>query len=258
MSFRRAIKRMIERLGYRVSLERIDPTAPPEYCADGIRTRHNHRFVQNEAYQAALRRAAQADPTLAYMRWRLHVALWAASHAVQLEGDFVECGVNRGFLSSGIMQYLDWNRRGRRFFLFDTFQGIDESQLSPSEIELGRIEHSRGFSECHDHAVSNFAEFDGVHIVRGIVPQSLSTVDIDRVAYLSIDMNCAAADAAAVRHFWPRLSPGGVLLIDDYAYQGYEPTYEVLSQVIRDLGAQVLSLPTGQGLVLKTQECVHP
>ena len=39
--------------------------------------------------------------------WRVHVGLWAAFSASKLDGDFVECGVNRGFLSSAIMEDLD-------------------------------------------------------------------------------------------------------------------------------------------------------
>ena len=35
-------------------------------------------------------------------RWIVHVALWAASQAARLEGDFVECGVNTGMLSLAI------------------------------------------------------------------------------------------------------------------------------------------------------------
>jgi hypothetical protein len=40
-------------------------------------------------------------------RWhrRVHVGQWAAACAAKLDGDFVECGVNRGFLSSSIMAH---------------------------------------------------------------------------------------------------------------------------------------------------------
>jgi hypothetical protein len=34
-----------------------------------------------------------------HIEWRVHMILWAAQHATQLEGDFVECGVNTGILS---------------------------------------------------------------------------------------------------------------------------------------------------------------
>ncbi len=42
------------------------------------------------------------------------------------------------------------------------------------------------------------------------------------VAFRHIDMNCAPPEVAALRFFWPRLSPGAFALRDDYAYREYE------------------------------------
>jgi hypothetical protein len=40
-------------------------------------------------------------------QWRVHVRLWAVASASQLDGDFVECGVNYGYLSNAVMEFLD-------------------------------------------------------------------------------------------------------------------------------------------------------
>src|ERR1700733_11727570 len=50
------------------------------------------------------------------IRWRAHVACWAAQQALTLEGDFVECGVHTGLLSLTICNYLDFNETDRRFW----------------------------------------------------------------------------------------------------------------------------------------------
>ena len=75
------------------------------YCEDGLATVHNDRFRQTPAFAAAYERGLQAahgvDPKFA---WRVHVALWAARAALHVAGDFVECGVNAGFISSAIMR----------------------------------------------------------------------------------------------------------------------------------------------------------
>jgi hypothetical protein len=65
-------------------------------------------------------------------RWRVYTACWAASHAVNLPGDFVECGVNRGGMALTIMEYLNFNSLGKRFFLLDTYCGSPQgSQAAP-------------------------------------------------------------------------------------------------------------------------------
>jgi hypothetical protein len=54
------------------------------------------------------------------------------------EGDFVECGVNAGFVSSAIMKKLQWNTLGRRFYLIDTFTGPVLTQYSQEEVQKDR------------------------------------------------------------------------------------------------------------------------
>jgi hypothetical protein len=101
------------------------------YARDGLFTANNQHFQEDPAFRAAYARGVQAcagaDP---HMEWRVHVALWAAGAAARVEGDFVECGVNAGFVSSAIMQRLDWARIGKRFYLIDTFSGPILSQYS--------------------------------------------------------------------------------------------------------------------------------
>jgi O-methyltransferase len=69
--------------------------------------------------------------------------------------------------------------------------------------------------------------------------------------FLHLDMNCAYPERAALEYFWDRLSPGGMVLLDDYAYFGNRVQGEAIDQAARSLGAKVLSIPTGQGLIMK-------
>ena len=71
------------------------------------------------------------------------------------------------------------------------------------------------------------------------------------VAFLHIDMNCAYPERAALEFFWDRLSPGAIVLLDDYAYFGHDRQAEAIGSAAQALGAAVLSLPTGQGLIIK-------
>lgn len=48
-----------------------------------------------------------------------------------------------GFLSSAIMQFLDWDRLGKQFYLLDTFRGIDERYVSNEELVGGVMERAR-------------------------------------------------------------------------------------------------------------------
>ncbi len=71
------------------------------------------------------------------------------------------------------------------------------------------------------------------------------------MAFLHIDLNDPAPEAAALRHFWPLLAPGAVVILDDYAYQGFDASHRSADRVAFDLGVSILALPTGQGLTIK-------
>ena len=118
------------------------------YEFDGLHTVHNSAFRGTPRFRAAYERGLQAshgvDPQT---EWRVHIGLWAASLASRVPGDFVECGVNAGFLSSAILQYLDWSRQDKTFHLVDTFEGPVLDQFSEAEIVNGHT-GIRGIT-CH-------------------------------------------------------------------------------------------------------------
>jgi hypothetical protein len=228
------------------------------YARDSLFTWNNHHFVDDPAFRAAYARGMKAsggaDPR---MEWRVHVALWAAGAASRVAGDFVECGVNAGFVSSAIMQRLDWGKTAKSFYLIDTFSGPVLAQYSREEIARGRTQIAEealaegAYVTDLERVRANYAEWPNVQIVQGAVPGVLAGLGIAQVAFLHIDMNCAYPERAALEYFWDRLAPGAMVLFDDYAYYGNEALAGAIDRAAADLGAEVLSLPTGQGLIVK-------
>lgn len=251
---KRWVRRRLEAAGYVV----FNPRTAGLYAQDGLFTFNNSHFAQDPAFQAAYRRGIQAshgvDPRI---EWRAHVALWAATCAARVPGDFVECGVNAGFLSSAIMRHLDWRRVEKTFYLIDTFRGPILSQYSEEEVRRGRRRVaeealSRGAYVTDLDAVrANYAEWPNARIVQGTVPDILERLPMSRVAFLHLDMNCASPERAAFEYFWEKMSPGGIILLDDYAMHSYDALAEAIDGAAKARAAEVLSLPTGQGVVWK-------
>jgi len=222
------------------------------YLEDGLITRHVADFLNDPGFSAAYSKG-KATGSWGNMnpRWRVYTACWAAAHAMKLSGDFVECGVNRGGMSLTIIEYLNFhqslnfNASGKRFFLLDTYSGF-AANTQPSPANRGQ------YSDCYNDVLKTFAPYAGVRIVRGIIPETLALVDAETISYLSIDLNCAEPEIDALRYFWPRLSGGAMILLDDYAGgSAYRPQKEAFDQLSSTLGFSILSLPTGQGLIVK-------
>ena len=246
------LARTLRRSGYQlVNLKKL-------YEFDGLHTVHNARFRDDPRFQAAWEGAFRAtgcvDPGSS---WRIHIGLWAAAQAAGVDGDYVECGVNAGFLSSAVLRYLNWNALHKRFYLVDTFNGPVLSQYSCEEIALGRRDAvaqamaAGAYVTDMDAIQRRYEGWNGVVIVKGAVPGILPSIGVERVAFLHLDMNCAFPECEALRFLWDRVSHGGIVLLDDYAHFGYEAQGEALDSVARALGVSILALPTGQGMILK-------
>jgi hypothetical protein len=65
-------------------------------------------------------------------------------------------------------------------------------------------------------------------------------------------LNYAAREIAALTHFWDRLVVGALVLLNDYAYHGYRHQKLATDELASRFGESIASLPTGQGLLLKT------
>jgi hypothetical protein len=228
------------------------------YSQDGLFTVHSDHFRTDPAFRGAYARGVKAslgfDPGF---EWRVHVACWAAETALHVNGDFVECGVNAGFVSSAIMHKLRWNTLGRRFYLIDTFTGPVLDQYSPEEVRKQRLSIAQKALEAGayvtdmDRIRANFAEWPNAVLVPGAVPEILEKIDFGAVAFLHIDMNCALPEQRALEFFWDRMPTGAVVLFDDYAYYGHDCQRHAIDAVARVLGAEILSLPTGQGVIMR-------
>ena len=98
----------------------------------------------------------------------------------------------------------------------------------------------------------NFSQWKNVVIVEGSVPDTLARVDAREVAYLHIDLNCSPPEVAAMEFFWGRLVPGRwrCWTIMPTGIQASKNGMDAFAARKR---ANVLSLPTGQGLLVKNE-----
>jgi hypothetical protein len=225
---------------------------------DGLKTVHNHDFMIDPQFQSAYSRGVKATGKDYEWYWRVHIGLWAASTAIKLEGDFVECGVNRGFLSSAIMHALNWDSTGRIFYLLDTFAGIDLKYLNDRELDAGIQERNQkdldsGFyTQNLQGVMDNFSEWKNKKMVVGSIPETLPQITSEKIAFLHLDLNCTEPEVDAIEYLWDRLSCGAVVLLDDYAYMGYHPQKVGMDAWAAKRDVAVASLPSGQGLIIKT------
>jgi hypothetical protein len=82
-------------------------SGPIVYDTDGLTTSNNCDFIKESKFANAYQAAVNTNPWPGFtLQWRVYIVCWFAHHVKDLEGDFVECGVNTGAYSRAILNIL--------------------------------------------------------------------------------------------------------------------------------------------------------
>ena len=220
------------------------------YMSDGFATKSQLAFLKDDSFGEAYDRMILATgyPTDPGLHLRVHQAIWAASVAKNIEGDFVECGTGRGMIFSAILKSLnEWSSLGKSAWLFDTFSPFYLDPITgQSEPSLGV---RPGYAKDLEQTRANFSEWCRVHCVAGVLPDSIEQVPLNKISLLHIDLNFAPVEKRVLLKLWPRISKGGIVLLDDYGQT--ESQNCTMDEAARDLGVKILTTGSAQGIIIK-------
>jgi len=220
------------------------------YCNDMlICLWRNMSFQQDQKFMSSFNRATKDEQEQSLL-WRLHTLAWAAKNALNVEGDFVECGVFKGFCFDVIFNYLDFQDLSRRGFLYDTFEGLPE-KTSTAEERLAWEYPAADTEDVYAEVCSKFSRYKNVNVIRGIVPDSFEQAAPEKIAFLHIDMNSEQAEMLALEHLFDKVMPGGMIVFDDFGWTCNVNQMRAELAFMNQRGHCVLELPTGQGVVIK-------
>jgi hypothetical protein len=209
-------------------------------------------FTRDAVLMSAIER--HAGPGEAAWMWRLHTLTWAARNALGLSGDFVECGVFRGFMSAVVADVLDFSKQPKSFYLYDSFAGLPEKYSTEAERAgtnpVYAVASQQGVYQ-YEAVVERFRQYPNVKVIRGLVPDVLHTTAPERIAYLHIDLNAASAEIGALEVLFDRVTPGGFVIFDDFGRTVVNSLFDAETAWMASRGYAILELPTGQGLVVK-------
>jgi hypothetical protein len=229
---------------------RANPRVRGAYIADmlGAFGRNMH-FLDDAKFIAAFKRQVRTPADEAKL-WRLHVLLWGARNALDLDGDFAECGVFEGFASALLCDALDFGKIDKTFFLYDTFAGLPTRFSSPDERMFAK---NQGYDRTglFEDIVRRFLPYPNVRIVRGVVPDILREQSPKRLAFLHLDMHAAKAEIEALDALYDRVVPGGMILLDDFGRTDHIEQHLAEQAWAASRQIAICELPTGQGLLVK-------
>ena len=154
--------------------------------------------------------------------------------AASIPGDVVECGVWRGgSMMAAALTLIECNDLSRQLFLFDTFEGMsapterDVALDGKSASELLRSKDKRDPDSAWCYATLEEVQvamsrtgygIERIHYVKGKVEDTIPQHAPSRIAILRLDTDWYESTRHELEHLYPRMSPGGVLILDDYGH----------------------------------------
>ncbi len=182
--------------------------------------------------------------------WNLQTVLTAAQQAKSVPGDFVELGVYRGHTTKFVADYVGFADWDKRWWLYDTFDGVPEDQNDAGRrITPENYGEPFSFEEVRDR----FAPYGNITVIKGRVPEIFAETSPEQIAFMHIDLNNSTAEVGALDALYDRLSPGGLIVFDDFCWASSAAQYKAGMAWFGARGLTVFALPTGQGLFIKPQ-----
>jgi O-methyltransferase len=184
---------------------------------------------------------------------------------VGVPGEIVECGVWRGGgMQAAALTLLECHDAERELHLFDTFEGMPP----PSDVDVrfkdGQTAEELMRTSDKDSAIWAIAGLDDVKqgmaetgypsekilYHQGRVEETIPDQAPDRIALLRLDTDWYESTRHELHYLYDRLSPGGILIIDDYRY--WEGSHRATHEWLDEMGEPLFLVPIGQaGVAVK-------
>jgi O-methyltransferase len=130
----------------------------------------------------------------------------ALAATATIRGDLAEVGVAFGASAKIISMFA----ANRTLHLFDTFEGLPEPTPRDSQ------KYKTGQYSCSLESVQQYLADMNVEFHKGLFPLTAEAVADKLFSFVHLDMDLYEGTLAALQFFYPRLSPGGVLISHDY------------------------------------------
>jgi O-methyltransferase len=155
-------------------------------------------------------------------------------------GALAELGVYRG-VTARLFRHL---APQRRLYLFDTFEGLPQRDIDADPVnKAGR--------ECANTSLALVKQRvgeDGVTYCPGYFPQTASAVPAEeRFAVVHLDCDLLEPTRAGLAFFTPRMSPGGIIIVHDYAGTRWPGVAEAVDGFCAGRQVRPVILPDASG-----------
>lgn len=156
---------------------------------------------------------------------------------LSVPGAVAELGVYKGTLSALLSGLFP----ERTLYLFDTFEGFDSRDTLQEQAHGFSNAKDGDFSDTSVEAVmSRLPHPEQVIVRKGFFPQTAEGLEKERFAFVSLDADLYAPTLAGLDYFYPRLNPGGVIVLHDYQNLRFQGVQKAVDEYEAEHGSLTL------------------
>ena len=187
------------------------------------------------------------SPRNPYSQDRKYTLRELARFTRRVPGVMAECGCYEGASA----YFLARERPRTPLHLFDSFAGLSEAGEHDRRPDEAHFEWRSGVLSASEDTVRGvLREFPLVAIHKGWIPERFAEVAGERFSLVHIDVDLYQPTLDSLRFFYPRMSPGGVIVLDDYGFTSCPGATRAVEEFMTGKPEHVLHLPTGQGVII--------
>jgi hypothetical protein len=169
---------------------------------------------------------------------------------IPVPGHVVECGVFCGWSAILLGSLMKDKCPAKRLLLFDTFCGIPDSNPELDAFEAGDF-GAASFNRVRSNILLILKNDDFVTYFVGPIPRTFSGCENLTVSLVHVDVDVYEATKDCLEFFWPRLSPGGVMVLDDYGHPNTTGAKKACDEFFTDKKEKPIALQKGQAFAIK-------
>jgi hypothetical protein len=159
-------------------------------------------------------------------------------------GDFAELGVYRGNSAAVLAHYARLHTRTT--FLFDTFEGFEAKDMVGIDANK-----KQGYDDTSIDFVRQKVGTDSVVYVKGYFPDTVTAaIAAQHFAVVHLDCDMYAPIKAGLEFFYPRLSPGGLLILHDYSGVYWDGVKRAMDEFIAKIPESLILIPDKSGTAM--------
>lgn len=159
-----------------------------------------------------------------------------------LAGEVAELGVYKGKFA----RYVNGHFPDRKFYLFDTFEGFDERDVSVEKKE-NFSSGAQNFSDTSVESVLKQMPFPEKCIPKkGFFPKTAEGIS-DQFVFVSLDADLYEPIYAGLHFFYPRLASGGYIFVHDFNNEAYKGARKAVEQFCNEQHIGFVPIPDSGG-----------